>query len=318
MNRRRHDQESLNQRVRTAKQGALRSSIRIGRYMRHAASLLIVLSVVVACATLRVPAGSAVSETQRPAERPATDERLNATLWHQTSAEYRLLTQMIYSIAKLQLERALADPQWTAEPSQKEGFQDLPPAVIMDIDETVLDTSVFQGRLVKDRLEYSGDVWKIWLKKQEATGVPGAVDFISFAQARGVTVFFVTNRDYPDEEETRTSLTSIGIRLPENIDPVLSRGERADWGSDKATRRRFIARSYRVLLLVGDDLGDFISEYRGTPQDRVKEALKHSEWGTRWILLPNPIYGSWEGSLYNFNTQLGKEGILQRKFEQLR
>jgi acid phosphatase len=180
-----------------------------------------------------------------------------------------------------------------------------------------LDNSAFQGRLIKDHMNYSDSLWRIWGVKQKPVEIAGAVDFISFAQARGVTVFFVTNRDQSDEKAVRRLLTGMGVRFGENMDTFLSRGERIDWGSDKASRRKFIAQSHRVLLLVGDDLGDFISEYRGTPEDRLREAFKHSEWGTKWILLPNPIYGSWERSLYGFKA-LSNDELLKRKLEHLR
>ncbi|HET8562927.1 MAG TPA: HAD family acid phosphatase [Candidatus Binatia bacterium] len=283
--------------------------------MRYVVSLVVVVSIFFACAT--IPGPSTTAKSSHPTDRPAVDARLHATLWQQTSAEYRLLTQSLYSMAKLHLERALVDKQWTAEPSQKDGFQNFPPAVIMDVDETVLDTSVFQATLIKDGVEYSYPLWKSWINGHQTMSIPGAVEFISFAQARGVTVFFVTNRRHTDEKETRANLSSTGISLPETPDTVLMRGERSDWGWDKATRRRYIAESYRVLMLIGDDLGDFISESTGTPQGRISEALKHNEWGTKWIVLPNAVYGSWVSSLYNFESQLDRDEILKRKFERL-
>jgi len=280
------------------------------------APLLISIGVVSACSMPTGPKPTG-DETRQSPEAIEGDDRLNATLWQQTAAEYRVVTRIVYTMAKLQLERALADPAWTAERSQSEGLKNLPPAVIMDIDETVLDNSAFQGRLIKDHLSYSDRLWRIWGVKQQATEIPGAVDYISFAQARGVAVFFVTNRDQSDEPAVRKLLTAMGVNLGGNTDTILSRGERPDWGSDKASRRRFIAQSHRVLLIVGDDLGDFISEYRGTPEDRLKETFKHSEWGTKWIMIPNPIYGSWERSLYGFKA-LSNEEIMKRKLEYLK
>ena len=141
---------------------------------------------------------------------------------------------------------------------------------------------------------------------------------IAAAQARGVTVFFITNRNYATEETTRRNLAAIGIALPKEIDTVLSRGERADWGNDKESRRRFVAENYRVLMLFGDDLADFISGYRTAPQERLRAALQHSEWGTKWFMLPNPMYGSWENSLYDFRTGLSSEEVSREKFNKLR
>jgi 5'-nucleotidase (lipoprotein e(P4) family) len=246
------------------------------------------------------------------------DDRLDAILWQTTSAEYHVLAKSIYATATLHLERALADRQWNALPEQKENFQQLPPAIIMDIDETVLDTGRFQSQLVKDRARFSTAVWRDWMSHNDPPAVPGALDFISFAQARGVTVFFVTNRDQATEVATRRHLGAVGIKLPTDIDTVLSANERSDWGIDKGSRRRFIGQTHRVLMVFGDDLGDFISEYRNPPAARMKEAFKHSNWGTKWFMLPNPMYGSWEGSLYDFRSDLGLDGIAQKKAEHLR
>jgi acid phosphatase len=243
---------------------------------------------------------------------------LYATLWQQTSAEYRVLAEMIFATAKFQLVRALADRHWTAEPSQHEGFQDLPPAIIMDIDETVLDNSFFIARLIHAGAEYSESSWREWIEEASAASVSGAIDFIAFAQARAVTVFFVTSRDRGDEEATRTQLRSAGVSLPEDKDTVLMRGERKEWGLDKVSRRQFIARSYRVLLLIGDDLGDFTSGYRSTPPERVEAALAGSVWGTKWFLLPNPVYGSWIDSLHDFDFSVPRDEISNRTFQYLR
>ncbi|HWO41006.1 MAG TPA: HAD family acid phosphatase [Candidatus Eisenbacteria bacterium] len=274
----------------------------------------LLLWVVGGCAT--VPAAAPGS---CPRAAAAADERLLATLWQQTSAEYRVLARSIYTHAKSQLEQALEDKQWTAEPSQKQrkDFAALPPAVILDIDETVLDTSSFQAHLIESCADFSEPLWQGWIRRQGFPPVPGAVDFVAFAQARGVTVFFVTGRDHAVEPETRANLRAAGIGLPERPDTVLTRGEMEDWGVDKTSRRRFIARGYRILLVIGDDLGDFISEYRDTPRRRIAAALKQEEWGTKWLVLPNAIYGSWVGSLYGFDSGAGKEEISRRKLEWL-
>ena len=247
-----------------------------------------------------------------------TDDRLDAILWQTTSAEYHVLAQTIYTSAAVHLERALADRQWSALPAQSVNSQTLPPAVIMDIDETVLDTGRFQSHLVKNGARFASPVWRNWLNQNQPPAVPGALEFISLAQSRGVSVFFVTNRDHATEPVTRLQLAGVGIALPTNIDTVLSANEQPDWGVDKGSRRQFIAQSFRVLMLFGDDLGDFISEYRTAPHARVLAAKKHNSWGTKWFMLPNPMYGSWETSLYNFASELKVDEISRRKLEHLR
>ena len=271
--------------------------------------LLTILIAVSGCAPVTTPP---MREVQ-----PSSDARLDAVLWQTTSAEYRVLAQSIYATATLHLEHALADRQWTALPTQKDNFQNLPPAVIMDVDETVIDTGKFQSLLVKNRARFSSARWREWQLRNEPDAVPGAIEFIEYAQARGVTVFFVTNREHATEPITRLNLATIGVKLPDPFDTVLSRNERPDWTADKTNRHNFIAQSHRVLMLFGDDLADFIAEYRSAPPTRVREALKRNEWGTKWFMLPNSMYGSWEGALYDFSSELNSEAVSKRKLDQL-
>jgi acid phosphatase len=272
---------------------------------------MVILSTVTGCTT--------TSSNSRQNEAPSrADNRLDAILWQTTSVEYRVLAQMIYATAQTHLERALADPNWTALSAQKDNYQKLPPAVIMDIDETVIDTGAFQSQLARNNARFSSRPWREWQTRNEPAAVPGALEFITAAQARGVTIFFVTNRDHPTEAATRRNLATTGVKLPSDLDTVLCRDERPGWGSDKESRRRYIAQSHRVLMLFGDDLADFISEYRTTPAQRAAAAVKHNTWGTKWFMLPNPMYGSWEASLYDFRNDLGSEEISKRKFDQLR
>ena len=246
------------------------------------------------------------------------DNRLDAILWQATSAEYHVLTRSLYAMAQAQLEPALADPNWTALASQKDHYQRLPPAVIMDIDETVIDTGAFQSQLVRNNQRYSSRPWREWQARNQPEAVPGALEFIAAAESRGVKIFFVTNREQSTEQATRKNLAAIGIKLPSDLDTVLCRNERSDWDSDKESRRRFIAQSHRVILMFGDDLGDFISEFRAPPEQRLAAALKRGEWGSRWFMLPNPMYGSWEASLYDFRTDLSADELSKQKFDKLR
>jgi 5'-nucleotidase (lipoprotein e(P4) family) len=261
---------------------------------------------------------SATPDTRQDKSPARADNRVDAILWQTTSAEYRVIAQSIYASAQAHLEPALADPQWTALPAQKNNFRHLPPAIILDLDETVIDTGAFQSQLARSNARFSSGPWREWQERNQPAAVPGAVEFIAAAQARGVTVFFITNRDHRTEETARRNLAAVGVSLPNGIDTVLCRGERSDWSSNKESRRQFVAQTYRVLMLVGDDLADFISEYRATPAERMSAALKHGEWGSKWFMLPNPMYGSWESSLYRFRTGLNLDEVSREKFDKLR
>ncbi len=228
-----------------------------------------------------------------------THELLDSLLWVQTSAEYDALASTTYRQAGEALDRALEDPSWSAIPEQAGAVAHLPPAVILDLDETVLDNSAFEGRLVKQRTSFSPLAWDDWMREAAARAVPGALEFIAQAHSKHVAILYVTNRHARQESSTRENLEKLGIPLPQDLDTVLTEGEPPfNWPSEKSSRREYLAGRFRILLLIGDDLGDFVAGARDAPEQRVRLAREHSQrWGTSWFLLPNPMYGSWERSL---------------------
>jgi acid phosphatase len=117
-----------------------------------------------------------------------------------------------------------------------------------------------------------------------------------------VTVFYVTNRDAPHEAATRRNLEAAGMPLEPDVDTVLLRGEREEWASDKSSRRREVAERYRVVLLVGDDFNDFVAANLPLAERDLLVERYRDRWGERWIVLPNPTYGSWERTLYSGAT----------------
>jgi 5'-nucleotidase (lipoprotein e(P4) family) len=201
---------------------------------------------------------------------------LNATLWMQTSAEYRASAVQTYALARRALDEALAEP--SAQPA----------AIILDLDETALDNSGYAARqLAKGETFTFGDSWTEWVRESASAAVPGAREFLQYARSRGVTAFYITNRMTKHEEATRANLEKLGFPLPAAEDTLLVRGERPEWDTtNKTTRRDFVSSRYRVLLLIGDAMSDFTSDPDAGP------AL----WGTKWFLVPNPIYGSWEAA----------------------
>jgi 5'-nucleotidase (lipoprotein e(P4) family) len=223
------------------------------------------------------------------------DDRINATLWVQTSEEFRGAALGAFRAAARQLDRALKDRKWTAAVEQPEPFARLPPAVILDIDETVLDNSSFQVRGIRRGVPFDRAMWDQWVAEAAAGAVPGAVEFCRAAAARKVAVFYISNREQKHEPATRANLQAHGFPLSDSVDTVLLRGETPEWTGDKGTRRRHVAERYRVLLIVGDDLGDFLSNVRVPLAERRKlAASREAWWGERWIAIPNPMYGSWE------------------------
>jgi acid phosphatase len=247
-------------------------------------------------------------------------ESLNGILWMQTSAEYQQLCQLAYSLAANRLDEALNAEDWTAALEQTAEKKNKPTAIIVDVDETVLDNSKCYAQLIKERRSFSEHLWKEWVARKSATPVPGALDFLKLAASEGVTVFYVTNRDRSLEPETRENLEKLGFPISANstIDTILCLNEQPAWGSDKSTRRRHVAQTHRILFLVGDDLGDFVSGAKESSSRRNSLAQKYSAyWGEKWILLPNPDYGSWERACYGNQSGLSEVETLRRKYDSL-
>ena len=203
-----------------------------------------------------------------------------------------------YRQARAALDLGLSDTSHSAALEQKKPFAKKPPAVILDIDETVLDNSPLQGQLILDGTGFDAKTFTEWVDKADASWVPGAKAFLDYAKSKEVKVFFVTNRPKEYEASTRRNFEKLGYDLSATEDTVLMRNEQKDWTSDKSTRRAHVAENYRVLLLMGDDLNDFIFAL-GSAKERKEAVMPYVDnFGADWFLLPNPLYGSWESALY--------------------
>jgi len=227
----------------------------------------------------------------------------------QTAAEYRAIAVQTYNMAERNMDAAVEDRGWTAAVEQGGNYASLPPAVVMDVDETVLDNSKYQAKLVLEGKEFNARTWDEWIARKEAEAVPGAVDFIDRVREKGVGIIFITNRECrkrdgsdatcPQEQDTIDNLERAGIGGvgPEDI---LLRNEEDGWSSEKKTRREQVSRKYRIVMLFGDDLGDCLPDVKTgiSPRERDELVKEHGEdWGRRWYVLPNPTYGSWLGVL---------------------
>ena len=251
------------------------------------------------------PASPAAKSPKAATPPAGADDNLNAVLWVQTSAEYAMTTRTIYRAAADKLDAALKEKNWDALVPGERGnaAAGLPPAVVMDVDETVLDNSPYQARLVHDNLEYDEVTWAQWVAEKKAKPVPGVVDFAKVAAANGVTILYLSNRAEHLKDATLANLRSAG--LPVKDDSVfLGLGtfvkDCEQNGSEKNCRRRLAGQRYRVLMQFGDQLGDFVEIVANTREGRAGLADEYGDWfGERWWMLPNPTYGSWEPALFN-------------------
>lgn len=242
------------------------------------------------------------------ADAPANDN-LNAVLWMQSAAEYKANAAAIFALARIRLDQALADKGRTAAPAEQSGdYRELSPAIVLDVDETLLDNSAYQAWMVMRGEAFSPKTWTQFVKSETSAAIPGAVAFTQYADSKGVRVFYVTNRTKEEEEPTRENMRKLGFPLGGNMDTILSAKERPDWGSAKGTRRAAIAKHYRILLLVGYNLGDFTDAYKGSIEERQQVFEQNADrWGRDWLMLPNPSYGSFESAPFGGNFKLPLE-----------
>lgn len=209
---------------------------------------------------------------------------LHSVVWVQTAAEREAACIEVFAAATAAMGRRAAEL-----PDDRRG------AVIVDVDETMLDNAPYQASLVRDQHRFDEPSWRAWCELAQAAAVPGAVAFAQACQARGVTVFYVTNRGAEVEAATRRNLLACGFPLDDALgdDVVLCKGE-VGAGSSKEPRRRDVAERFAVLLLVGDDLNDFVDAESSVAERKLQVRRHLEQWGNTWFLVPNPLYGSWE------------------------
>jgi len=229
-------------------------------------------------------------------------------LWVKHSAEYKAVAAQVYRAATRDLPRFKRDPAWDAlrGPGERSA---LPPAVILDIDETVVSNVDFQLTFERPFENHKLDTWS---SNYNSLAIPGVVSFVDIARTLDVTVFFVTNRPCqpkegtddpcPQKQTTIDDIRELGIDV--DAEHVMLSGERPGWDKEKLTRREYVAQTHRVIMLIGDDFSDFVPCSREKPagpcteaatrESRAAQLEKYKDfWGNGWYILPNPMHGSW-------------------------
>lgn len=261
-------------------------------------------------------------------------ESLNAVLWMQTAHEYAFSTAQVYAMATQALARAGSLASALADPDLPNSDPEAPAAIVLDLDETVLDTTRYGAGLIAAGRRHTEAAWAEWVGAAQAEPLAGALEFLRAAHDRGYRIFYVTNRACPDtgrpavyphpacpqRDATLAQARRLGLPAAEDPRAFLFRNDQDGWdGGDKSPRRRFLSTSYKVVMLVGDDLGDFLPRAQvkdlrdQLPRDRTVGVVAtpaatpaatpvpawRGRFGNQWFLLPNPSYGSWEVSLAN-------------------
>jgi 5'-nucleotidase (lipoprotein e(P4) family) len=217
------------------------------------------------------------------------DGKIFATAFQQRSAEYKALCYQAFNIAHIRLQ------QFNRERSPK------PKAIMTDIDETILNNSPYEAHRLSKGKDYDDASWNEWTAMGNADTIPGALSFLKYASASGVEIFYVTNRGENEREGTLKNLKKFNFPNADNEHLLLKQKS-----SSKEERKNSIAATHTIVMLMGDNMNDFSFLFeKKTSDERDKVADDFAaEFGNRFIVLPNPVYGDWESSLYNYNYSL--------------
>ncbi len=249
---------------------------------------------------------SAGAQTPARAAVADNDYQVGGVLYMQQAGEYRALAYQAFNLARWQLDADFEKKNLKklAKAERKQAR-----AVVVDVDETILDNSPQQADLIKRRLSFSPALFTVWVNKRTAKPIPGAVDFLTYANQKGVKVFYVTNRSTEEKPATIDNLKSVGF--PDATDETVM--PRADTSS-KEPRREMILQKYRIVFLMGDNLNDFSNVFeRKSVAERFMEVDKtHQLFGKKFIVLPNLIYGDWENAIYDYKRLTETEKTARR------
>ncbi len=230
-----------------------------------------------------------VSITNMNTANTVVDGKLFATAYQQRAAEYRALCYQTYNIAKLRVDQI------------SETKTEKPKAIMTDIDETILNNSPYEAHQLLQGKDYEAASWNDWTSKGIADTVPGALHFLQYAFSNGIEIFYVTNRGENERDGTLKNLKKFNFPNADSTH-LLLRGKEPS----KEERKQSIAATHSIVLLMGDNMNDFSNLFeKKNPGERMNVANSFAaEYGSHFIILPNPVYGDWEFSLYHYNYSL--------------
>ena len=233
----------------------------------------------------------------------ANDHLVMATLWFQRASECKALYYQAFNLAKFSLDKQLATNNNLK-----------PKAVVVDIDETVLDNSPFETNSIRTGEAFTAAAWKEWVEMAKAAPTPGSLEFLKYAESKGVETFYISNRSVDDIEKTIQNLQAFGFPYADK-DHILLKSDT----SVKTKRRNLVSESHDILILAGDNIGDFdeILEDRSTAFGFAKVDDMKEQFGKRFIVLPNPMYGSWEKEVLKSERKLNASEKENLRIKQL-
>ncbi len=229
--------------------------------------------------------------TARAEDKGAGGDRnllISAVAWKQTAAEYKALYYQAFNIAKLHVDNALRD--------RKTG--DKPLAVVTDVDDTILGATSYWGYLINKDMDFFDDPsWDKWVAENKFDVMPGAIEFFEYCRIQGVEVFYVTNRDQGEDtyKLATENLKSAGFPFVDEKHLIVQRET-----SNKEKPQEEIAKTYNIVVKLGDNLNDFQRKYYVKDVDERRKLMEEDKYlyGIKYIVLPNPTDGHWIRAIF--------------------
>ncbi len=258
--------------------------------MRKSAFIVPVL-LAIACNSTRTASTSIPPTPPIDAQRILSQHGADAILWGSVSAEAHRSFQQCFELAHIRLDQNLA--------RVTSGI----PAVIVDIDETVLDNSLYEIHLVANEKLYEDDSWKQWTAMARARAIPGSLEFLLHVAEKGCEVYYISNRHVSEGEATIRNLKDLGFPFADQAHLLLM-----EESSDKTARRNLVSDKHPIVLLVGDQLRDFDEAFKDRSQDHGRTLVddRIDTLSRYFILLPNAMYGTWRDAIQGKGTPAEK------------
>lgn len=274
--------------------------------------LLALGSAMLSCSSPRPAAGAPDAVAEADHAQRLSQQGADAVLWQHSSAEAYWLYEQIYMHATDQLEANITEIDEERQMEDSARWIRRPLAVIVDIDETVLDNSPYQVNAIRQGRTFDQNAWKEWTDKAQARACPGALRFLEGAQTWGCEVFYISNRDIRERASTLKNLADLGFPFADESHLLLM-----DGSSDKTERRGRVASTHRVVLLVGDQLRDFDERFKDRTVNYGRDAVDAmmDTLSQYFILLPNPMYGTYRDAVQGKGTDAEKYARMKGWFE---
>ncbi len=248
---------------------------------------------------------SQIQSTKSSHKRVVNDIELTgkvySAVFHQRAAEYQALCVQAFNVATTHLDGVLQQQH------------SKPVAIVTDIDETFLDNSPYAVEMAKRGQVFDEASWLEWTSKGDAKPLMGSQDFFNYAASKGVTIFYITNRNQNDKAGTIANLKKYNYPMADEEHVIVRQSD-----SSKETRRLKVSETHEIVMLLGDNLSDFSKAFDKKTEEQRSEAVRNNakEFGKKFIVLPNVNYGDWESAIFDYKrdwTPAQKDSIYNSK-----